>query len=108
MHIATHVIKIKGNADKNLWTKDKLEKYIRSKIDRVQSFYHANLELFTIDDEVVNVWIFVSALPSEVSKDIICKWLSNHIKEDGITLTNLEIEKKFDLTHPEDVFVTLI
>ena len=109
MHIATHLIKIKGKIDKNIWTEDKLDKYVRSKIDGdITNFYHADLELFGIEDEVVNVWVFVSALPSEVSRDIIDKWLKNHIKEEGITATEFEIEELFDLAHPKETFVALI
>jgi thymidylate synthase len=109
MHVATHLIKIKGNFDKNIWTEDKLDKYVRSKISGdITNFYRADLELFGIEDEVVNVWVFVSALPSEVSKDIIDKWLKNHINEEGITVTGFEIEELFDLVHPKERFVALI
>lgn len=109
MNIATHLIKIKGKFDKNIWTEEELKNYVKSKIGGdIQSFYHADLELFGIEDEVINVWVFVSALPSKVSKDIIDKWLDNRIKEEGITVTDVEIEERFDLTNPKDVFVTLI
>jgi hypothetical protein len=109
MRVATHLIKIKGNIDKNVWTEDKLDKYVRSKIDcDITSFYHADLELFGIENDVVNVWVFVSALSSEVSRDIIDEWLKNHIKEEGITVTNLEIEELLDFAHPKETFVTLI
>lgn len=109
MYIATHLIKIKGKIDKNVWTKETLKDYVKSKIDRdIQSFYHTDLELFGIDGDVVDVWVFVSTLSSNVSKDIICKWLDNHIKEDGITVTCLEIEEIFDLSHPIDTFVTFL
>jgi len=109
MRIATHLIKIKGKIDKDIWTEEKLKTYVESKIDsEMQSLYHADLELFRVKDEIVNVWVFISALPSEVSKDIICKWLNNHIKEDGISVTSLDIEKRFDLTNQKETFVTLI
>jgi hypothetical protein len=109
MHIATHLIKIKGKINRNIWTEDKLGEYIRSKIDdNITSFYRADLELFGIEDDVVNVWVFVSALPSEVSRDIIDKWLNDHIKEEGITVTEFEIEDLFDLVHPKETFVALI
>lgn len=109
MHIATHIIKIKGKIDKNIWTEDKLDKYVRSKIDGdITSFYHADLELFGIEDNIINVWVFVSALPSEVSRDIVDKWLNDHIKEDGINVTSFEIEELFDLAHPKETFVALI
>jgi len=109
MHIATHLIKIKGKIDKHIWTEEKLRNYVNSKIDdEIVCFYHTDLELFGIENEVINVWVFVSASPSNVSRDIIGKWLSDHIKEEGITVTSFEIEKRFDLTCPKDIFVTLI
>lgn len=109
MRIATHLIKIKGKIDKDIWTEEKLKTYVESKIDsETQSLYHADLELFRVKEEVADVWIFISVLPPEVSKDIICKWLNNHIKEDGISVTSLDIEKRFDLTNQKETFVTLI
>lgn len=109
MHIATHLIKIKGKFSKDIWTEEKLDKYVRSKIGGdIKNFYHADLELFGIEDDVINVWVFVSALPSEVSRDIVDKWLSDHVNEKGITVTDFEIEERFDLNHPKDVFVTLV
>lgn len=109
MHVATHLIKIKGKIDKNIWTKEKLKNYILSKIrSDILSFYHTDLELFEIDDEVVNVWVYISTLPSKVSKDIICNWLNFYIKEDGIDVTSFEIEKIFDLTDPKDLFMVFI
>jgi hypothetical protein len=109
MHIATHLIKIKGKIDRNIWTEEKLKSFVISKIDcDIRRFYHADLELFGIEDEIVNVWVFVSALPSEVSRDLISKWLDDHIKEDGIDITSFEIEKIFDLIHPNHEFVTLL
>jgi hypothetical protein len=109
MNIATHIIRIKGKFDKDIWTEEKLEKYVRSKIrDDITSFYHADLELFGIDEEVINVWVFVSVLPSNVTRDIIDKWLINHIKEEGIAVTDFEIEEIFNLLHPKNVFVTII
>lgn len=109
MHIATHLIKIKGKINRNIWTEDKLDKYVISKIDGdITSFYHADLELFGIEEEVANVWVFVCARPSEVSRDIIDKWLNDHIKEEGIVVTEFEIEELFDLAHPKETFVALI
>lgn len=108
-HIATHLVKIKGNFDKNIWIEDTLDKYVRSKMSGdIANFYHADLELFGTEGETVNVWAFVSALPSEVSRDIVDKWLKNHITEEGIVVTNFEIEELFDLTHPKETFVALI
>ena len=51
MHIATHLIKIKGKIDNNIWTEDKLEKYVKSKMeDDIKHFYHVDLELFGIEE----------------------------------------------------------
>lgn len=109
MHIATHLIKIKGKIDKNIWIKEKLKDYVLSKIrGDTPSFYHTDLELFSVDDDVVNVWVYVSALPSNVSKDIICNWLKSYIKEDGLNVTSFEIEKLIDLADPKDLFVVFI
>lgn len=109
MNITTHLIKIKGKFDKSTLTEEDIEKYVRSKMcGDIKSFYHADLELFGIDDDIINVWVFVSALSSEVTRDIIDKWLRNHIKEEGITITDFEIEERFNLLHPEKVFVTLV
>ena len=108
-HIATHLIKIKGKIDVHIWTEEKLRNYVNSKIDDdVLSFYHTDLELFGIENEVINVWVFVSASPSNVSRNIIDKWLSDHIKEEGLTITSFEIEERFDLTCPKNTFITLI
>jgi hypothetical protein len=109
MHVATHLIKIKGKIDKNIWTKEKLKDYILSKIGSdILRYYHTDLELFRIDDKIVDVWVYISALPSEVSQDIICNWLNFYIKEDGIDVISFEVEKRFDLTDPKDLFVVLI
>lgn len=109
MKIATHLIEINGKFDKNIWTKEKLEVYVRSKIEcDIDKLYHADLELFKIDDEIIDVWVFISALPSEVTRDIIGKWIKDHITEEGITVIDFEIEERFNLCHPEEVFVTLL
>jgi len=109
MVIATHIIKINGKFDKNIWTKEKLEVYVRSKIEcDIEKLYYADLELFNVDNEIINVWVFVSALPSEVTRDIVGKWIKDHITEEGITMTEFEIEERYNLCHPEEGFVTLI
>ena len=109
MVIATHIIKINGKFDKNIWTKEKLEVYVRSKIEcNIDKVYHTDLELFNVDNEIINVWVFISTLLSEVNRDIVENWIKNHIIEEGITMTDFEIKEIFDLCNPKEVFVTLI
>jgi hypothetical protein len=109
MKIATHLIKINGKFDKNIWTEEKLDVYVRSKIEcDIDKLYHADLELFKIDDEIIDVWVFISVSPSKVTRDIIGKWIKNHITEEGIIVIDFEIEERFNLCHPEEVFVTLL
>lgn len=114
MRIATHLIKIKGKFDKNVWTDEDIKSYALSKIKReIESLYHADLELFSTNQEdnyenskTVDVYIFVSALL--VTRDIVDKWIKNHIIEKGITVIDFEIKEIFDMNHPENKFVVFI
>jgi hypothetical protein len=114
MAIATHLIKIKGTFDKNIWgyggkeLNKTLEEYVKKKINEIDGYYHANLELFKIDDNNIDVWIFIEAILSSVSKDIIEKWIKNHINEEGIMVTYIEIEEKMNPFSPENNFLILI
>lgn len=103
MRIATHLIKIKGIFDKDIWGHDheiaetKLRQYVDTKIkDEIENLYHADLELFQIDDNKIEVWVFISAFQYEASKDLIEKWLNEHIKEEGIKVIVFEIDEKSD------------
>lgn len=92
MAIATHLIKIKGRFDVQKWTEEKLRKYVNEKISKeIYSFFHAETELFQIQKGSIEVWVYVSALPSEAK--LIEKWIDDHIKEDGIEVGKFEVEE---------------
>lgn len=99
MVIATHLIKIKGKADIFIWPEKKLKNHVIKKIKmEIEPSFHASLELFKLDSGNVEVWVFVSALPSEVSKNIVEKWLSDHIMEKGLKVDSFEIKEVASLT----------
>lgn len=115
MVVATHLIKIKGIFNKNIWGHEEkmlnetLKEYVKTKIKfEIDSYYHADLELFEINDDKIEVWVFINALPSSVSRDIIEKWLNDHVNEEGIVATDFEIEEKFNPLSPENNFLVLI
>ncbi len=91
MAIATHVIKVKGVFDNKKWSEEKLEEYVDRKIQEIESSYHPDLELFKIENNTVEVWVFITAFPAEVEEKIIGTWLQNHIKEKGITVKEFQI-----------------
>lgn len=95
MTIATNLIKIKGTFDSNKWTEEQLKNYANDKIKNdIDSFYHPGLELFQVKDTSIEIWIYVSGLTSpELLEKNIRNWLKNHIKEDGLTVDSLGIEK---------------
>ncbi len=107
MRIATHLIKIKGTFD-NKWKEKELRDYVKDKIKEIESFYHTDLELFKVDDNKIEVWVYIHALPSEAKRNIIDKWLKDHIKEEGITIIYFDIEEKFNLCYPKnDPFILI-
>lgn len=115
MAIATHLIKIKGTFDKNIWgyeektLNETLKEYVKTKIkNEVDKYYHADLELFKIDDNKIEIWVFVEAILSSVSKNTIERWLNDHINEEGITVTDFEIEEKIGQLDPKNNFVVII
>lgn len=95
MAIATHLIKIKGTFDNNKWTEEKLRNFVNDKInDEIESIYHPDLELFQVKERSIEVWVYISdSIPLELLEKNVRDWLKNHIKEDGITVDNIEIEK---------------
>ncbi|MEA2097959.1 MAG: hypothetical protein U9P70_02700 [Patescibacteria group bacterium] len=98
MAFATHLIKIKGSFDVQKWTKEKLRKYIDEKIStEIYSFYHAEIELFQIKKNNIEIWVYISAFPSEATNRIIEKWIEDHIKEDGIETKEFKVEEKRSL-----------
>lgn len=95
MAIATHLIKIKGTFDDKKWTEEQLKNYVDDKIkSEIDSFYHSDLELFQVKDTYIEVWVYISDLMlPELLEQNIKDWLKKHIKEDGLTVDNIEIEK---------------
>lgn len=100
MAIATHIIKIKGTFDEKIYKQQKtLKDYVNNKIqNEIDSVLHADLELFKVDGNNIEVWVYISAFPSEVTRDIIGKWIKDHIKEEGISVQNFEFEQLVDKT----------
>jgi DNA-directed RNA polymerase beta' subunit len=96
--IATHLIKIKGSLDIEKWTEEKIKKYIDKKLkDEIESLYHADLELLRVKDNDVEVWVYISALPSEATEYMIKKWLNDHIREDSVAVKDVEIVEVVNL-----------
>lgn len=109
MAIATHLIKIKGSLDKEKRTEENIKNYIDKKLeDEIESFYHADLELFRVNDNDVEVWVYLSALPSEATECVIRKWLNDHIKEDGVALKDFEIVEVANLLDLADRNLNLL
>ena len=107
MVIATHTVKIRGTFDRNIWDAKKLRKYVRKKIIcDIHDSFHTHLELFKIDmmegeekdKGKIEVCVYVHGLPSEITKDVIKKWIDINIKEDGLTIGEFEYEMITDLT----------
>ena len=99
MTIATHVVKIKGTFDEKIWNEKKLEEYVDSKIENeIQESFNTDLELFNVTDNKIEVWILISAFPSEVKEDIIGKWIQDHIVEEGLKIDDFEFRKLVDVT----------
>lgn len=102
-HVATHILKIKGSFDGSKWNEESLKGLVKTKIaNDIDKYYHTDLELFKIEDIdnskmlfTIDVWVFIEAFGSSTSdiKDIADKWLKDHIKEDGLTMDNLEVER---------------
>ena len=100
MVIATHIIKIRGTFDENIWKgKNALKDYTKNKIkSEIDPSFHADLELFKIDGNKIDVWVYIHAFPSEVKRGIIEKWIQGHIVEEGITVNDFEFEIVINLT----------
>ena len=93
MPVATHVIKIKVEFDEN-WNEEKLKELIKSKAKEVDKFFALDLELFKVENNVMDVWFFIEFCYVKLSrvKDMSDKWFKDHIKEDGITIKSLDVE----------------
>lgn len=95
MRAATHVIKIKAEFDEN-WNEEKLRELVKTKIKKeIDKFWSPDLELLGIEDNTIEVWIFVECMDENVDIKMHSeKWLKDHItkKEKGITIKNLDVE----------------
>ena len=99
MAFATHIIKIKGRFNAQKWTKEELRSYVNKKIsNEIESFYHTNIELLQNLENNIEVWVYISALPSEAK--LIGEWIENHIKEEGIMIKGFEVEKIMNCLDP--------
>jgi len=98
MVIASHIIRVNGKFDKNIWNKELLKEYVKNKILELEDVLHPDLELFSVKDNKIDVWIYLSAFPSEVSQKIVDKWALDHITEEGLSVTSIGIEMIFDKT----------
>lgn len=93
MVFATHLIKIYGEINVFIWPEKKLRSYVNRKIrTEIEPVLHPDLELFRLSDERIEILVYISALPSEVSRDIVGKWIKDHIVERGLSVENFEIE----------------
>jgi len=103
MAVATHVVKVRGTFDRNIWDGNKLRKYVRKKIIcDMDSSFHTHLELFNVngggDKSKIEVWVHIHAYPSEVTKGTIEIWMGDHIREYGLTVEEFEFEMMVDIT----------
>lgn len=103
MSVATHLVKVKGTFDQEKWTEEMLKDYVRKKIrvketinegeDGIYITFHPDLELFQVEKNTIKVWVFVTGFPSEVTNEIVGKWLSDNIKENGLKVESFEIKE---------------
>ncbi len=107
MHIATHIIKIKGTFDSS-WDEKKLKVYVDFKIkNEIEDVLHPSLELFETKEGIVEVWVFIKALPSEATYKVVEAWIKDHIKEDGLSVTEFTVEMIFNMCSPYTKFAVL-
>ncbi len=93
MAFATHLIKMKDKFSPT-WTEDELEEYVRKKIkEEIEDYYSTQIELLSIEDNFIEVWVFISALLENSYLKEMVKWLEEHIKEDGLTVEDFEIRE---------------
>ena len=95
MATATHLIKIKGIFDDKKWTEERLRNFVNDKIKyNIDRIYHPDLELFQVGDTSVEVWVYICDLSQlKLLEKAIKDWLGNHIKEDGLTVDSIKVEK---------------
>lgn len=105
MSVATHVIKIKGEFDESNWNEEKLKELVKAKFKEISEFWCPDLELFKIDGNKIDVWVFIESFNSEI-ESLADKWLKYHIleKEGGITIKNVEAK---EVPYKDGIRVTL-
>lgn len=93
MVFATHFIKIYGKINIFIWPEKKLRNYVNKKIrTEIYSTFHAKCKLFKLEEEKIEVWVYISALPSEVSTNIVEKWINDCMVIRGLKIEKFEIE----------------
>jgi hypothetical protein len=94
MPIAAHLIKVKGEIGQ--WSDDDLKEYVDEKIvNEIDMSFHATLEKFEVKGNHAEVWVYIHAFPSEISIEVMEKWLNDHIKESGISGRLIEQQCQF-------------
>ena len=108
MSFATHLIKVKGEFNPDIWNDTSLKEYVVNKITEIESTFHTEIELFNVHDtDKVDVWVYVQGLPSEVSRKIVSQWIEHHIIEEGLIVKEFEIEVINSLLEPRPFFIGL-
>jgi hypothetical protein len=91
MHIATHIIKIKGKYDSS-WDEKKLRAYVDLKIkNEIEEVLHPDLELFEAKDGNIDIWIYITGYPSEATYKVVEEWIKDHITEEGLSVTEFTV-----------------
>jgi len=93
MVLATHIIKIYGAISQFIWPEKKLKNYVDKKIKNdIFVTFHAKLKSFKLEEEKVEILVYVSALPSEVTAKVVDEWLKDNTRRKGLRVENFEIE----------------
>ncbi|MFA6097888.1 MAG: hypothetical protein WC788_09795 [Candidatus Paceibacterota bacterium] len=93
MIFATHIIKIHGAINQFIWPEKKLRNYVDKKVKNdIFVTFHARLKSFRLEEEKVEVRVYLSALPSEVTAKVVDEWLKDNTIRRGLGVENFEIE----------------
>jgi len=92
MPFATHLIKVRGEFSPE-WTEERLEEYVNRKIkEEIDDYFSTQIELFEINNNIIDVWVFISALiKTDQIKEMVDRWLREHVKEEGLTIKNSQV-----------------
>lgn len=69
--------------------------------------YYSSLDLFEAKDGNVDIWVFITGLPSEASYKVVERWIKDHIKEDGLSVTEFTVEMIFNMCSSDNKFAVL-